>query len=338
MNFIKQTTKNIIKITNIIFINFTLAKFLGAVFTITIISSLKYCISGSFHIEYCDFWNNIGIGLLGWTINNGTISWFTEYLGLKGLNFNLYQFLYGFHTMNANDGSKVADIKLKSYCAMETDKELNKSLDKGKDIDKGKGIDRSNFEGQAQSEGNASWSEGYGGNSLDKGKGVDRTVHPNYDRNSGNVPSSIEPPYSAWSRVFHPAGVDTASVFSPKKINPGPGFNVPGGEVPIRDEICKHIDYNSHILSQFKKMDLETAIQQINNNLALIKVLQEKLDFASNALSNVPTIPTTQYEFRLKNQILRDLNELNINKTRAEARVTLLNSRIEFIELKRSQS
>jgi hypothetical protein len=58
--------------------------------------------------------------------------------------------------MNANDGSKVADIKLKSYCAMETDKELNKSLDKGKDIDKGKGIDRSNFEGQAQSEGNAS--------------------------------------------------------------------------------------------------------------------------------------------------------------------------------------
>ena len=65
MNFIKQTTKNIIKITNIIFINFTLAKFLGAVFTIATISSLKYCIFGNFHIEYCDFWNNIGIGLLG---------------------------------------------------------------------------------------------------------------------------------------------------------------------------------------------------------------------------------------------------------------------------------
>lgn len=64
-NFIKQTTKNIIKIMNIIFINFTLAKFLGAVFSITIISSLKYYISGSFHIEYCEFWNNLGIGLLG---------------------------------------------------------------------------------------------------------------------------------------------------------------------------------------------------------------------------------------------------------------------------------
>jgi hypothetical protein len=51
-------------------------------------------------------------------------------------------------------------------------------------------------------------------------------------------------------------------VFFPKTINPGPGFNVPGGEVPIRDEICKHIDYNSHILNQFKKMDLKTALEQ----------------------------------------------------------------------------
>jgi len=50
-------------------------------------------------------------------------------------------------------------------------------------------------------------------------------------------------------------------------VNPGAGFNVPGGEVPIRDEICKHIDYNSHILKQFKTMDLEVAMVQRHNNL-----------------------------------------------------------------------
>jgi hypothetical protein len=49
-------------------------------------------------------------------------------------------------------------------------------------------------------------------------------------------------------------------VFFPQRINPAPGFNVPGGEVPITDPICQHIDYNTRILSQFKTMDLETAI------------------------------------------------------------------------------
>jgi len=44
---------------------FTLAKFCGAIFTITILAMVKYYISGSFHIEYSEFLNNIGIGLLG---------------------------------------------------------------------------------------------------------------------------------------------------------------------------------------------------------------------------------------------------------------------------------
>jgi hypothetical protein len=102
--------------------------------------------------------------------------------------------------------------------------------------------------------------------------------------------------------------------------------------VPIRDEICQHIDYSTHILSQFKKMDLETAIEQRNNNLIFVKVIETKLDYAKNALSKVPTIPTTEYEFRLKNQILRDLDSLSRDKVRAEARAILLTSRIQFIE------
>jgi hypothetical protein len=44
---------------------FTLAKFCGAIFTITILAVVKYSISGSFHLEYCEFLNNVAIGLLG---------------------------------------------------------------------------------------------------------------------------------------------------------------------------------------------------------------------------------------------------------------------------------
>jgi NADH-ubiquinone oxidoreductase chain 3 len=48
-----------------ILINFTLAKFAAALLTITMVALIKYSISGNFHINYSDFWNNIGIGLLG---------------------------------------------------------------------------------------------------------------------------------------------------------------------------------------------------------------------------------------------------------------------------------
>jgi hypothetical protein len=35
--------------------NFTLAKFCGALITVTILAVVKYIISGNFHIEYSDF-------------------------------------------------------------------------------------------------------------------------------------------------------------------------------------------------------------------------------------------------------------------------------------------
>ena len=89
-------------------------------------------------------------------------------------------------------------------------------------------------------------------------------------------PIPAEPHMVTWSRVF--PGADPASILLPRRTNPGPGFNVPGGEVPIRDEICQHIDYNTHILSQFKKMDLETAIEQRNNNLIFIRVIENKAE------------------------------------------------------------
>ena len=45
--------------------NFTFAKFLGAVSTIIIVTSIKYYISGNLSLEYSDFFGNASVGLLG---------------------------------------------------------------------------------------------------------------------------------------------------------------------------------------------------------------------------------------------------------------------------------
>jgi len=63
-------------------------------------------------------------------------------------------------------------------------------------------------------------------------------------------------------------------------------------------------------------------------------MLDEKLLYAKETLAKVPTIPTTEYEFKLKNQIIQDLDRMSKDKIRSEARATLLNSRIQFIEIK----
>jgi len=47
-----QTTK---KTINILLVNFTLAKFAGALITIIMVALIKYMISGNLHIEYCEF-------------------------------------------------------------------------------------------------------------------------------------------------------------------------------------------------------------------------------------------------------------------------------------------
>jgi len=310
-NFIQTTKKTI----NILLVNFTLAKFAGALVTIIMVALIKYIVSGNLHVEYSEFWNNVALGLFGWTINTAAIGWLSEYLGIKGINFNLNQFLYGFDTMGAGNSSTSKDFKIKLYNAMESDD----ASDTSQQTIKGKGIDKGSTKGNDESEAKP----------LDKGKGIDRKVN-RIELGPGHC---TEPPFVTWSRIF--PGLDPAAVFFPKTINPGPGFNVPGGEVPIHDEICKHIDYNSHILNQFKKMDLKTAIEQRDNYLKCIQVINKKTSFAQETLSKVPEIPTSDYERRLKNTILIDLHDLTAKKVRAEAKATLLNSRIEFIQINR---
>jgi hypothetical protein len=57
-----QTTK---KTINTLLVNFTLAKFASAFVTIIMVALIKYMVSGNFYIEYCEFLNNVAIGLLG---------------------------------------------------------------------------------------------------------------------------------------------------------------------------------------------------------------------------------------------------------------------------------
>jgi hypothetical protein len=273
------------KIIKFILNHFTLAKLLGAILTALFVASLKYYISGDLHIEYCDFWDNICVALLGWITNTSIIGWLTEYLGIKGLNLNLNQFIYGFDTIKMGNEYPLEESKPKLYNAM--------NIDSGDDSNSSK--------------------------KLDKGKGADRVLHRNSVENLGFI-------------ARQPLGENILLDQVPKKINPGSGFNVLGGEVPYNDSIVQHLDYNIHFLNHFKKLDLETAIEQRNNNLLLIRITEGKLNYAKNALSKISPIPTTEYEFRLKNQIISDLDTLNRNKIKAEARTTLLTSRIEFIK------
>jgi hypothetical protein len=218
----------------------------------------------------------------------------TEYLDIKGLNVNLHQFIFGLDTMKM-DGPSTSEI-IKPRHKLYNAMESN---------------------------------DGSDNTPSDKGKGIDRQVHPIYTSGQG-----AEGVLESYTQSLDKGKVDPILDLFPKRTNPGPGFNVPGGEVPIRDDICKYIDYNGHILNQFKRMDLETAISQRDNNFVLIRVMEDKERYAKEVFAKIPAIPTTEQEFRVRNGIIRDLDRFNITKTRAEARATLLNSRIQFIEIK----
>ena len=57
-----------------------------------------------------------------------------------------------------------------------------------------------------------------------------------------------------------------------------------------------------------------------------------KIAYAEQTLNKVPAIPRNEMEFKLRNQIIRDLEHLNMVKNRSDASVALLNSRIKFIQ------
>lgn len=372
--------------------NFTLAKFCGAIITVLSLATIKYIISGNFHLEYSDFYNNVGIGLLGWTINTGIVGFLTEYLGIKGININIKQIIFGYETMKLGDTniskpSILEEIKPKLYNAADNNEQgsstspnneqgsssgersSNKKgfLDRSRDIrfhpyprDSRRAVRSWNFDNESENgsdtemEGEPSnkrkisrklvsptpfgessdkndTNMGLPLNTLDKGKAIetDVTMQETLDKGKGIESSNTiqEPPFAIWRKLF--PGLDPITTFFPPKTNPGAGFAIPGGEVPINHEIRRHL-YNGHVVGQFRKMDLETAMQQRNNYGLCVQTMNSQIAFAENAYNKV-AIPTTEHEFRLRNKILEDLERLHKVKNRSEASIALLGSRIAFI-------
>lgn len=340
----------IVNTLNKILVNITLAKLSGAIITALLITSIKYYLTGDIHIDWGDYYTNFSLGLLGWFLKIVFTDLFSDLLNIKGLNLNLKKILYGIETAKMGDESMLSKSKPKLYCSMDSDENMESdegSISKsGKSLDKGKGVD---LEAHPNYYGGKKESEvsGYDNKPLDKGKGIDKSEHPFYDafkskiqpdtqKPSSNAESDTKKPFSIWSKLN--PGLDPIEAFFPKKTNPGPGFNVPGGIVPIRDDICQHIDWNTHILNQFRKMDLETAIQQRDNYSKYVEAINAKLNHAHTTLAKIPDTPTTEYEFRLKQKIISDLESLNKAKIRSEAKAALLNSRIEFIQIEMNKN
>lgn len=132
--------KNIINKINTRVGNITLSRIISAFLSIILVASFKYIISGDFVLNYSDFYKNVGVGILGFTINESLLVWFTDYFNIKGMNFNLKQILFGYHTIDGDIPS--TDFKVKLYLAMESDD----GSSSGQKIDKGKGVDRTGMQ------------------------------------------------------------------------------------------------------------------------------------------------------------------------------------------------
>jgi hypothetical protein len=61
---INNTSRNR-RITYSFLTNFTLSKFLAGLCAIITVAAVKLGVSGDFKFEFCDFKNNVAIGLLG---------------------------------------------------------------------------------------------------------------------------------------------------------------------------------------------------------------------------------------------------------------------------------
>lgn len=119
--------------------NFTVAKFISALITISLLAVIKYAITGNIYIDPSYLLTNIGVGLLGFTINTGFKALLSEYFGINGLNLSLKEFIFGLEKIQLADTTppKVSDkLKVKQYLAMNSDEQSNsRPLDKGKGVE-----------------------------------------------------------------------------------------------------------------------------------------------------------------------------------------------------------
>ena len=108
---------------------------------------------------------------VGWSIftivNSINFALLSEYLDIKGINFDLNQIFYGWDKKHIIGGdSKIDEFKPKLYVA----KGSEDGLDPKQPIDEAKAVNRGYTESVDQGKSET--------NPLDKGKGIDRRVHP----------------------------------------------------------------------------------------------------------------------------------------------------------------
>lgn len=269
-----------------------------------------------------------------------------EHLTVKGINYNIDQLFFGLNRLKMGGEHDLGEFKPKLYNCMDTDgkSSIDKAFDKGKgpmqDSDRMSLNSESGNENELNKEKtppltkNPSDEEDYPNKPqlLDKGKGIDRRMHPNHPSFQNELGERKAPIFD-FSNNTNSGSTNPHLPNFPPKTNPGPGFNVPGGIVPIRDEICKHIGYNSHILRQFRTMDLETAIEQRDNMIKQVEVLKKKIEFGYIKLANegVGDIPRNDFDVWLMRKVVGEREWLQDQIAKSEGRQTLLLSRIEFI-------
>jgi hypothetical protein len=342
IGYLKTLVKKVLNSIMLITLDKLFALLLGAIF----FAGLKYAVSGCLSLNWEDFNLNFSLAFIVGIFRYIVKDLFFEYLNIKGVNYNIYQLLFGLNKHRMSPNHDLGEFKPRLFNSMDIDDEgtLGKYLDKGKGVsqdsdrmsisgdsdndkplEKGKGVLQDKNSSDEESKDKIKL--------LDKGKGVDKNMHPNHPSfvNEG-TPSTVSP--FGFSNTISPSTSTTAYMPNfPPKTNPGPGFNVPGGVVPLRDDICKYIDYNSHVLRQFRTMDLETAIEQRNNNLKSIEVLKRKLEFGQIKLAKegVGEVPKNDRELWLKQKVAGEAEWIHDKLARADGRQTLLLSRIEYI-------
>jgi hypothetical protein len=283
-------------LVQIFFSNFTLAKFLAAFTTIVSLALVKYYLTGGFTINPKDIVTNVSLGFLGWGANIGITSWFTDFLGIKGINFNLRELLYGYDKMADGSASPLKSTRPIDdlTCHMDID-------DEGLDKSKGKGKEKATDEGGSGS-------------------------------TTPKAPTPLTPEYLKSIGYDWSKGIDPALLLT-KPTNPGPGFNLPGGEV-ARDAPIRRFFRTSKFITHIKEMSLEVATEQRENTAGEINNTLGRINSAQEILSRMPQNPTDRTQLQVRNQVVQDIESFKQHGQRMEARLALLDKRLEFINIK----
>lgn len=322
------------------------------IITIFMVAIIKYTIHENiFHVTNSLY--DIGFILSTWLISTGIIDFISNMLGIKYINIfnkdkmcvdNYMTIKYKvedfkikrFYGMNSNnniteDTNMDTDIDMNDETNMDTNMDNNMSIPKNENLNiLGVYIDEYRKLVTAYRKRRMDKELGITGNIF-----VDRLKERIRKLAEGKPNINLVSDHNPWDDTNNksPSTIFVESL-EIVKTNPGPGFNAPGNDIPLRAEICKHLNYNYSIVRQFKYMNLEKAIEQRNNYITLINTLNSKLENANIILSNLDKILNQEERIFTENNVLFQKKKIIDSRNFNSAKIHLLDARIEFIQLK----